>query len=277
MLLVRQVDESGVAAVDDKLLTAVGTLFGLVAAFVAAGLLADAPSLTSNVNVALLLMIIVVIAAAIGGRLAGALSAVGAALSYDFFQTEPVHSLRIHSHNDIETAVLLLVAGLIVGQIAARAQLLGATVATGRSELTRLRRLADLVARGATSSEVVDAAAEELTQLLSLRSCRFETPPFGETLPRLERTGVVPRPTGMIVWRRAGRQGLVFPDEGVELLVLHRGAEVGRFVLVSDPGEGSSLEQRVVAVALADQVGAALGEDESPGGDDANTSLPVPT
>ena len=244
---------------NDRLSTAVGALIGLVGSFVVAGLLADAPSLTNNVNVALTLMVIVVVAAAIGGRAAGAISAVAAACSYDFFQTQPVHSLRISSRNDIETAVLLLVAGLIVGQIAARAQLLGEAVDAGRLEIRRLHRLADLAARGAPSSEVVDAAVAELTQLLSLRSCHFEVPPYEGTFVRLERSGVIPRPSGLVVWTRVGRRGVELPHEGAALPVLHRGAEVGRFLLVPQPGEGASLEERVVAVALADQVGAVLG------------------
>ena len=56
-----------------------------------------------------------------------------------------------------------------------------------------------------------------------------------------------------IRWR-----GLELPKEGIALPVLGRGEEVGRFVLEPTPGVGASLEERVVAVALADQVGAAL-------------------
>ncbi len=105
---------------------------------------------------------------------------------------------------------------------------------------------------------MIDAASIELTHLLSLRSCRFEQPPYGEPLQRLERSGVVILPKQLITVSRMGRHGLELPAEGVELPVLQRGREVGRFVLVPTPGEGASLEQRVVAVAVADQVGAAL-------------------
>jgi hypothetical protein len=41
--------------------------------------------------------------------------------------------------------------------------------------------------------------------------------------------------------------------------VLARGRPVGRFVLTPHPGVGVTLERRIVAVALADQVGGALG------------------
>ena len=40
--------------------------------------------------------------------------------------------------------------------------------------------------------------------------------------------------------------------------MLARGQQIGRFVLEPHEGVGVSLEQRLVAVAIADQVGAAL-------------------
>jgi len=40
--------------------------------------------------------------------------------------------------------------------------------------------------------------------------------------------------------------------------LLDLGQPIGRFVLMAKPGTGLSLDQRVVAVALADQVGVAL-------------------
>ena len=45
--------------------------------------------------------------------------------------------------------------------------------------------------------------------------------------------------------------------------MLARGRPVGRFVLVPTPGTGVSLERRIVAVALADQAGAALTAERS--------------
>jgi hypothetical protein len=243
---------------DDRLPTAVGMFIGVVGSIVVAGLLSEAGDWASSTNIALVLMVVVVLGAAAGGRAAGAVSAGAAALSWDYFQTEPVHSLRIASRDDIETAVLLLIAGLIVGQIAARAQRGRVAVEAGRSEIRRIHHVADLAAQGEPADDVIDAATGELTHLLSLRSCRFELPPYSDSLQRLERSGVVTRPKQLISVSRMGRHGLELPPEGVELPVLRRGRVVGRFVLVPEPGEGTSLEQRVVAIALADQVGAAI-------------------
>ena len=53
-----------------------------------------------------------------------------------------------------------------------------------------------------------------------------------------------------------GRGGFELPADGVELPVLARGQHIGRFVLVPTPGQAVSLEERLVAVAIADQVAA---------------------
>ena len=135
-----------------------GAFVGVAGSILVAGLLSNVGSWASNVNVALVLMVVVVLGAAAGGRAAGAVSAGAAALSFDFFQTQPYHSLRIGSRDDIETAVLLLVAGLIVGQIAARAQVGRVAVEAGRSEIQRIHHLAELTAQGRPASDVIDTA-----------------------------------------------------------------------------------------------------------------------
>jgi hypothetical protein len=208
----------------------------------------------NNANVALAMVVVVVLAGITGGTGAGALAAVIATLSFDFFHTEPYLSLTINSQDDIETTVLLLAVGLLVGAMASRAGRARASAALGRSELRRIHGLSELVSAGATAADVIMAAQEQLTQLLRLRSCRFEAPPYAERRPRLERSGVIAGQTQ----HRMTRGGFELPAEGVELAVLARGREVGRFVMVPQPEVGVSLDERVVAVALADQVGAAL-------------------
>jgi hypothetical protein len=57
---------------------------------------------------------------------------------------------------------------------------------------------------------------------------------------------------------RLRQGGFEIPPDGMELPVLGRGHLLGRFVLDPQPLTGVSLEERVVAVAVADQVGAVL-------------------
>ena len=98
----------------------------------------------------------------------------------------------------------------------------------------------------------------ELIGLLSLRDCRYETPPFDSELPVLERNGAI---AGDHRHWIGGEYTL--PAQGAEIPVLGRGRSFGRLVLVPDLSVGVSIEERIVAVALADQLGAAFAADSS--------------
>ena len=54
------------------------------------------------------------------------------------------------------------------------------------------------------------------------------------------------------------RGEFTLPAEGVEIPVLGRGRQVGRLVLEPEPDVGVSLEERIVAIAISDQLGAAV-------------------
>lgn len=238
---------------DDEEASLLAYGLGGLGAMGVAGLLVGVRGEILNANVALVLVIVVVLAAALGGRGPGMATAVVAAMSFDFFHTRPYLSLSISSQDDLETAGLLLVVGLVVGHIAARSRVSRAAAEIGRSEVRRIYRVAEQVASGADPADVVLTGQGELVALLNLSECRFEAS-GGLPLPRLDRSGAVP---GV---HRYSRGGFELPVEGVELPVLSRGRPVGRFVLVPVAGQGVSLEQRIVAVAIADQVGAALGQ-----------------
>jgi len=163
--------------------------------------------------------------------------------------------------DDIETTIILLVVGVAMGQFAEWAHKSRRATQAARSELGRLRRVADLVSQDANRNEIKLAGQTEITALLGLQECRFEEPPFDVVLPRLERSGVLEHAAAHHpVVRRFVRGGFELPAEGVELPVYNRGHQVGRYVLKPSSGVGVSLEQRVVALGLADQVGAALAE-----------------
>lgn len=75
----------------------------------------------SHTNVALILMLVVAAVAALGNRLAAALTALSAAVWFVFFFTTPYESfIRFNNADDIVTAGLLLVVGLAVSQLARR-------------------------------------------------------------------------------------------------------------------------------------------------------------
>jgi hypothetical protein len=242
----------------DRDLTVPGYIIGGIGPIAVAGALVPLRSELDNANLALALVVVVVVAAAVGGRGAGALAAVVSAMSYDFFLTRPYLSLTIDSADDVETTIFLLVVGLLVGEIVVRLRRTQRLAARGASEIARLHRVAELAAGGAAVEELEQAVATELVGLLELRECFFEPVPVGRPLPRLERNGAV---TGVTTMRFAGDEFTLPPE--VELPVLGRGRQLGRFVLVSSPTAGASLEERTVAVALSDQLGAVLAGEGS--------------
>jgi K+-sensing histidine kinase KdpD len=205
-----------------------------------------------NATAALVLVVPVLLGAVIGGRWAGFASAVVAAMSFDFFFTKPYLSLTIAGHDDVETTLVLLVVALLSAEIGIRGRrtLRRATVA--RSEVDRLYRVAEMAAGHADAGDVVLAVQAELIGLLDLDDCVYEAQP-GATLPCLERNGAVAGAT----LRLAGSD-FALPEDGVELPVAARGRAYGRFVLHPHSGVGVSLEQRRVAVALADQLALVL-------------------
>ena len=52
--------------------------------------------------------------------MAGAVTAVAAAIAYDYFHTKPYNSLRVNAARDVVTMGLLLFIGLIVSEASAR-------------------------------------------------------------------------------------------------------------------------------------------------------------
>ncbi len=209
-----------------------------------------------STNMALVLVVVVVVAAAVGGRGAGALAAMTSVLTFDFFFTRPFLSLAMASGDDAETALLLLAVGLVVGTMAVRARRVEREAMLGHADLGRLHHLAELVASGAAPEDVIRAGEADLRAVLDLEACRFEPAPCGPPLLQLGHDGAIRRDGGVL---REGREGFELPAQGAELAVLHRGRTVGRFVLVPRPDVGAPLAHRLVAVALADQVGAAVG------------------
>jgi K+-sensing histidine kinase KdpD len=206
-----------------------------------------------NTDAALALMLVVVAVAASGYRLAGILAAVSAAAWFDFFLTRPYERFTITRTADLETTVLILVIGVAVTELAVwgRRQHLAATRRAGYLE--GINAAAEAVAAGGSPVTLVDQVAGQLARLLSLRSCRFEYGVAGLGQPaRLQHDGQVV--TGSQVWD-VERDG--WPGES-ELLVENHGLLQGRYLMVPEPGSRPTLEQRLVAVAFAGQVGAAL-------------------
>ena len=202
---------------------------------------------------ALILVVVTVAIASGGNRVRAFVAAIVAAVSFDFFLTRPYGSFRISRSADITTEVLFVVVGLLVGELAARGRRDRMAAASGRQEIARLHDLSQRIAGGEDPDFVLIAVAAELRELLSLQDCRF----------------VRQQPSGKGAWIAAdgtvrlnplrwpaGSVGL--PTQHVELPVHGGGEVVGTFILTPTPATPISHEQCMVAVALADQLGATM-------------------
>ncbi|MFG2617203.1 DUF4118 domain-containing protein [Streptomyces sp. NPDC048507] len=229
-------------------------LAALVVPFLVALALVPFRTGLSATNEALIVVVAVVAVAACGTRAAGALAALSAAAWYDFFLTRPYERFAIAEGDAVQTAVLLLVVGLIVSQLAVHARRLRTVVVSDSAYLSGLQATARLAEGGGSAQEVVERVRRELVALLELRSCRFEYGALLGHLPRLEHDGGV--------WLRRGTritQYAEWPEGETELRITGGGHYYGRFLL--GPGTGRPLppeQARLVAVALAAQAGAAL-------------------
>jgi hypothetical protein len=211
-----------------------------------------------NANVALLLMAVVVAVAALGNRIAGVLAAIGAAIWFDFFFTMPYGRFTIRRSSDITMFVLLLIVGLTVSQLAARARRLKVIVITDARYLAQVRDTALLAQAARGPDDVVDHVKEQLIDLLDLEGCRFEHGVLLGHPPRLEQDGAVRSRHGRLV--DLGD----LPAEEVELRTFSNGRYIGRFMLKPKPEAKPSLQARLVAVTLADLAGEALGNHAAP-------------
>jgi Domain of unknown function (DUF4118) len=231
---------------------------GSMTAIAVAGVLVPVRSMIDNTNVALVLVLVVVVAASFGGRAAGVTTSIVAALSFNFFHTQPYYSLRISDRFDITTTVLLVVVGLAVGEIAVlshRHETVAVEHATGARHL---EKVAELVAAGAGEDTVWREVQGSLIAEMGLGSCRFD-PGMGLThLPRIERDGRLIEGEKYFTGN-----GFALPGEGVEILVERRGRTLGRLVLEPADRRAVSRDQRRVAIALADQLAVVLGEQQA--------------
>jgi K+-sensing histidine kinase KdpD len=233
---------------------AVTVLAGLVVPLAVAGVLAPFRATLPMTDAALCLVLVVVAVAAGGSRPGGYLAAVSAAAWFDFFFTMPYNQFDISSRDDIETTALLLAIGVAVTEIAVWGRRQHAAASKRAGYLDGIRAAAQAVA-GGSSGTLTDQVCRQLTAVLSLRACVFQPGMAGIGEPaRLVSDGRVTMARQS--WD-ADRDGFP-PSVDTELLAEAGGYLQGRFLMTPAAGARPTREQRLVAVALAAEAGAAL-------------------
>ena len=233
----------------------VAVVVAVVAPLALAAILVPFRASFPNTDAALAMLLLVVAVAANGDRLAGILAAISVAVWFDFFLTRPYERFTITRRTDIETTILLLIIGIAVTELAVWGRRQQSAASRRAGYLDGINAAAQSVATGGSPSALIDQVSGQLTQLLSLQACRFQYGAAGLGQPaRMHHDGTV------TVARQAwdvDTQGFP-PGTDIELLVQSGGVFQGRFLMTALPGARPPLEQRLLAVAFADQVGAAL-------------------
>ena len=210
----------------------------------------------NDADLAMIMMVAVVALALTGRRLPAAVCSVLTAASFDFFFTRPYYSFRIERQTDLITTALLLGLGLVIGEMATRGRLYREAAREHRDGISRILQVAERVASGEEADYVVTAVAGELRELLKLRDCEFTQARDSGATAFIEPDGAVV--IGNFGWA-ADRLG--FPTERIELPVRSGGRRLGSFVLTPAAAtEPVPLDRRVLAVALADQLGSLLAQ-----------------
>lgn len=218
-------------------------------------------TVTSDTAV-LVLVLIVVLAAATGDRVAGMVAALSGGAWFDFFLTQPYGRFTITDREDIEATVLLVLIGMAVTEVALWGRRQQARASRRAGYLDGALRTAEIVsARQESTRKVIELVGGQIAEVLGIEACRFVSGPvYDSRLAILDHAGVVTRGGRRL---RVEREGLPTNEE-TALLVVHEGETVGHFVLTSAADVARpSLEQRKVAVLLADQVASVLGRDAS--------------
>ena len=213
----------------------------------------------ANTSVALVLVLVIVGVAATGHRVAGLLAALSAAVWFDFFWTEPYQTLVISSRADVETAVLLLLVGVAITEIAAWGHRQQAAASREAGFRDGLLAAAEAVATGDSPSTVIDRVAGTTGAAARARALpvRLRHRP-GPPAAGARRQRRVAAPDG------GRRRRRLPPGTAHRAAGRERRAVPGPVPAHTTARSRPTRTERLVAVALADQVGAALTAYETP-------------
>jgi signal transduction histidine kinase len=164
---------------------------------------------------------------AFGGRVAGIVAALSAALAFDFFWTPPLFTLNTYDGQDLVGTAVYVAVGLVVGELASQNRRHRTKAEELASEQAALRRVATLVAKGVPEGKVFAAVAKEVGGLADASTAQIF---------RYEPDGSVVR---LAAWGSGTKDleiGARYSPGGhdVATMVLHS----GRRARIDDTGEG---------------------------------------
>ncbi|CAN0371732.1 unnamed protein product, partial [Phaeothamnion confervicola] len=191
---------------------------------------------------------IVVVLAALISRGAGIATAIAAALSFNYFHSQPYHSLRIHQSSDVVVVALLAGLGLVVSDISAwrrRRETIAFRLATAQDAP---RRITEMLHEPHPVGDVWPGVTSLILDQLALADVWFD-PSQDTKLPLVSMV----RSTAT-----SAEDGFVLPAHGAAMPIVAGADLLGHLILRPQHGITSLWVERRVALALADHLTIAL-------------------
>jgi K+-sensing histidine kinase KdpD len=222
---------------------------------VACAVLSTSRDSIANTTAALGLVLLIVAAASTGIRAAGYLAACSCAAWFDFFLTQPYNQFAITDPGDIETAALLVLVGVAVTEVALWGHRQQARASREQGYLNGVLETAATVGVGGTSTDsLIEGVSQQIRELLDVDRCTFDQ----GHVPVLAVLNDDATMTYNSHPFNPARRGLP-TDAEIALPVQHNGVTHGRYLLTAASHVvRPTPEQLRVAIALANQVGAAI-------------------
>jgi two-component system sensor histidine kinase KdpD len=176
----------------------------------------------------------VLAAAALWGLGPAALAGVTAALAYNFFFTEPVHTLRIDRVTDVVTVIVLLIVALVTSRLAAGIRRQARLAAAHAARNATIAGFAGRLLTGSGEQEIAAVACAELRSLFDCNAMLV--------------SGL---PTPHIVAADPDGNRLTPSDSAAAALTVETGQPAGRATPRSQPAEWQFHPVRAAAAILA--------------------------
>jgi K+-sensing histidine kinase KdpD len=214
-------------------------------------------SVTDPTNVALALVVVVVAVAAFGRRLPGIVAALVAGLAYDYFWAPPYYRLTIADPYEIQTAVLLVVVGAAVSELAWIGHRAARRAARSRGYLAGAVEIVSTSQLGDDPRDSITLVERRIEDILGADNCHYRP----ESAPADSSDATMTADGSILLGGRpydADRHGLP-TDRPTNIPIRAGGDDRGRLeVVAATSWSRPSREQRQVAVLLAGQLGEVL-------------------
>lgn len=228
-------------------------LIGALAAITVAGVLGGVRDTVGSSNIALLLAVLVTAVGIVGRRRGALATALSAALAYNFFQTEPIHTLRIAAAKDIFTVALLAGLGVLVGELSQRRMSAQRSARAQHVEIDLLHTTAETIRDSSSAQSATEAACSAVRELLRATDATFSDTASESVVPRITRQGTLES-----MDLRASVDGYDLGAEPISIDVAGPLGAHGRLTIQPTAGRPVSLDRRLGAVVVADQLALAL-------------------